>query len=229
MAPGGRARRGLVVAAFMTLLLPGTGARAATYSVSVSSNTYSPTVRQVAAGDTILWVWANGGHNVTSISGATFASGDRAANATYTQTFPGGVVKYRCTNHSSVVGGECDGMCGLITEKPLDFTPPLVSITRPSQGQIVVPTPQLRGGLINPVMVEGTANDNVGVLGVMLRLYDTTGRATDMATTCIGCPDGDVQWRIEINPLPGTYVAEARATDTSGNIRWSSRTSFTVL
>jgi plastocyanin len=224
-----RSTRPLLAGVLIAMLLPLTGAQAATYSVSVTSDSFSPGYRQVAAGDTILWVWAAGGHNVTAFSGASFASGDRPANATFTQTYPGGVVKYRCTNHSSVAGGECSGMCGLITEKPIDITPPTVSITAPQQGQLMIPVPRVQGGIVNQVTVQGNASDNVGVFGVLLRVYDTTGRATDFPATCNGCEDQDVTWRIDLNLLPGSYVVEARASDTSGNIRWSPRTSFIVL
>lgn len=221
--------RGLVIVVLVSGALQAPDARAATTSVSVTSNSFSPSHRQIAAGDTVLWVWAANGHNVTAFSGATFASGDRDANATFTQTFPGGVVKYRCTNHSTVVGGECDGMCALITERPLDFTPPTVSIWRPFQGQVLTPMPRLQGGIVNPVTVDGEATDNIGVLNVMLRVYDSTGRASDFPTTCTGCDDDVVQWEVVLNALPGSYVVEARATDTSGNVKWSPRTSFIVL
>lgn len=228
MAPSARPQHVLLCAALLVMLLPAAGAQAATSSVSVTSNSFSPTYRQVAAGDTVLWVWAASGHNVTAFSGASFASGDRLANATFTQSYPGGVVKYRCTNHSTIVGGECEGMCGLITEKPIDITPPTISISYPAPGMLLVPTPRLQGGVLNPVFVEGPADDNIGVLSVLLRLYDTTGRPTDFPATCQGCPDPDVRWRVDLNLLPGSYVVEARATDTSGNIRWSSRSSFLV-
>lgn len=229
MTTGGRWVRGLAIAMLVAGVLQAPAARAATTSVSVTSNSFSPTHVQTAAGDTVLWVWAANGHNVTAFSGASFASGERNANATFTQTFPGGVVKYRCTNHSTVVGGECDGMCAIITERALDFTPPTVSIWRPFQGQVLTPTPRVQGGIVNPVMVDGEATDNIGVLNVMLRVYDSTGRASDFPAVCTGCDDDIVQWRVDLNALPGSYVVEARATDTSGNVKWSPRTSFIVL
>lgn len=226
----GAQRLAIIVLALATIAAMAP-ARAATHSVTVSSNTYTPASRQVVVGDTILWVWSSGPHNVTAYAGASFASGDRNANSTYTQVFGGGVVKYRCTLHASLVGGECNGMCGVITEKPSDLTPPEVSIDRPLQGQTLTPTPRLQGGVVNPVVIEGQASDDIGVLGVLLRLYDTTGRSQEHPTNCIGCdpPDQLVQWKFELNLLPGSYVAEARATDTSGNVRWSRRTSFLVL
>lgn len=204
-------------------------AHAATQSVTVSSNTYSPASRQVAAGDTILWVWSQGPHNVTAYSGAVFGSGNRNANATYTQVFGGGVLKYRCTLQSTLIGGDCEGMCGLINEKPLDLTPPEISIDSPRSGQTLVPTPRLQGGVVNPVEVRGQASDNVGVLGILFRIYDTAGRPQEQPAVCQGCSDASVQWRVDLNLLPGSYVAEAGASDASGNTRWSTRISFVVL
>lgn len=223
------AGRRAIIARILAMSAAIVPAHAATQSVTVSSNTYSPASRQVAAGDTILWVWSQGPHNVTAYSGASFASGNRNTNATYTQVFGGGVVRYRCTLHSTLVGGECDGMCGLINEKPADFTPPLISIDSPRSGQTLTPTPRVQGGVVNPVVVDGQASDTVGVLGVLFRIYDTAGRPQEQPASCTGCVDTSVQWRVELNLLPGSYVAEARASDTSGNTQWSTRISFVVL
>lgn len=60
---------------------------------------YSPQTLNIEVGDTVLWTWTSGEHNVTSQSGpVSFASGDITAPGTYQFVFnTAGVYEYECT------------------------------------------------------------------------------------------------------------------------------------
>lgn len=205
---------------------------ATTYQVNVSSNAFDPPGRTMAPGDRVNFQWIDGTHTVTAHQGDTFDSGSRGPGSTYAYVYPGGgPVKYRCTLHSTISQtGECNGMCGVIDEDPIDLLPPNVVIERPTERAILTPTVQADAGeLLAPVTIDGAAGDNVSVFAVSLRIYDTLGRATLVAAECDGCGSRVARWVHRSYLPPGSYVVEAIAADTSGNSRTSNRRSFIVV
>lgn len=205
---------------------------ATTFQVNVASYSFDPPGRTVAPGDRIQFHWVDGPHTVTGYAGDVFDSGSRSTGASFAYVYPGGrPVKYRCQLHSTLSQtGECNGMCGVIDEDPIDLLPPSVVIERPVERSVLVPLPQADPGEpIEPVLIEGAAGDNVAVFAVSLRIYDTIGRASLIAATCDGCGSRVARWSHRAVLPPGSYVLEAIAADVSGNTRTSSRRSFVVV
>ena len=70
---------------------------------------YAPQFLTIEVGDTVLWTWSSGTHNVTSTSGpASFASANLQSPATFQHVFTiAGVYDYECTlfNHSNTQFG----------------------------------------------------------------------------------------------------------------------------
>jgi plastocyanin len=225
----------------LTALSP---ARAATtWTISLTANTFAPSLRDnLVAGDTVQWNWLDGAHNVTAYQNGVFSSGDHTPTFQFSTVYNGGVVKYRCTNHSSLSGAQCAGMCGILTDRPLDVTPPEVVIdTQKPQFQglpaIEAPAPVAGPtGIGFPVTVAGRATDNVAVFAVLVRIYDVRangvtpgGGAREYLATCSGCDTPSASWSLNLILLPGPYTAEAVAADSSGNVpRTAPRVAFIV-
>lgn len=225
-------RRVAATIAATVLLLSAAQTSAATYTVSVSTSGFDPVRRVSSPGDRIFFQWLDGPHTVTAYAGDVFDSGTRSSGAGYSYLYPGGgSVRYRCTLHSTLSAeGVCDGMCGTIDEDPVDLLPPNVVIERPTERSIVMPTLQTGpGSPLAPVLIEGAAGDNVSVLAVTLRLYDTLGRASILNTECDGCGSRVARWSYRSFLPPGSYVVEAIAADTAGNSTTSNRRSFIVV
>ncbi len=83
---------------------------------ATSQNTWNPDFRHINPGDRIVWKNPTSRrHTVTAYSGGwskdtTIRPGERT-RFTFRST---GSYLYRCTRHSSLVNGECNGMCGEI-------------------------------------------------------------------------------------------------------------------
>lgn len=122
----------LLLAGVALAALAPAGAAPAAKSVTVANFSFTPSSLLAAPGAAITWSWAGGTHNVTAWSGAAFASGTKSAGS-FSTTYGGGTVKYRCTLHSFFGSpGACDGMCAEIHE---DSTPPAApSIASPAGG-----------------------------------------------------------------------------------------------
>jgi plastocyanin len=74
-------------------------------SVTVSDDVFTPANVQVSVGTTVTWTWASDArdHNVTFGDGTS--SGNRAAGATFSKTFPtAGTFTYSCTLHGGMNG-----------------------------------------------------------------------------------------------------------------------------
>lgn len=141
--------RALLIAAMLgTALVPLPG-RAAAIDIEIRDRTFIPRGVHAEAGDEITWRVSNETHNVVAYSGADFQSGLIGPGATFTTVFGGGVVLYHCTvpQHSEFdENGNCDGMCGIISDSHAEVAPPV--ITSPADGQVF----DLKGAT-----VEGTA------------------------------------------------------------------------
>ena len=104
----------------VTLLLLGSVASAATFRVrGVATDAgfrWRPKALSVPTGSRVVWKMVSGTHNVTSISNNwNKSSGNIGAGGTTAFTFNnGGTYRYRCTLHSTLSNGTCNGMCGKV-------------------------------------------------------------------------------------------------------------------
>ena len=113
-------KRVLAVLALTSVLLTPTAALADTYGVRAvldgGSFKWRPAHRDIAVGDRIRWRNPSGfNHNVRAYGGnwtffRTLAPGD-SVRRTFNNA---GTYKYRCTIHSTLNNGNCNGMCGRI-------------------------------------------------------------------------------------------------------------------
>ena len=114
-------RRRLVVMALalVALVVLAGPSPADTFRVrATSERTWKPAFRHISKGDRIVWKNPTSGtHSVVAYSGpwsknSTLPPGER----TRFRFRKNGSYKYRCTRpgHSSLVNGECNGMCGEI-------------------------------------------------------------------------------------------------------------------
>lgn len=122
----------------LTLLLGSTSAFTTIIQVEVGGNQsttpyYAPQFITIQVGDTVLWNFVQGTHNVTSTSGpASFASGDLGAGNTFQFVFTiAGFYEYECTRFSHATT-----QFGTITvEEPVGIDNPLFD------GFIISPNP----------------------------------------------------------------------------------------
>ncbi|HLF70511.1 MAG TPA: hypothetical protein VI541_06100 [Actinomycetota bacterium] len=115
-----------------------------------NSNSFSPNVLSASAGDTVTWNWnptfqTPPEHTVTGWTGSgsytDFNSPTLSqTNPSYTATYNGGIIFYRCTNHSWADSdfpgyeGVCHGMCGVVTDVSPSAPPATPTITGPAEG-----------------------------------------------------------------------------------------------
>ena len=229
-------------------------AHASIADIQVASNKFTPAERLVVANDTIRFTWAQGTHRIAAYSGITLDTGNQTIGYSMSFTFQdvtGGVLKYRCLLHSSLSAAYCDGMCGVLSDHPVDLVPPSVTITEPvktgTAPPVVAATPGVSsGGLDNPVYIRGSATDTstfgvpanqISVFGIVVRVYDIRSSGIVGGTSpkefnaaCTGCGTSSaVTWSVRLNLLPGSYVVEAIGADSWGNIqRTPPRVSFLV-
>ena len=130
----------LLAATLICVSLP--SALAASFTVTMSSFTFTPSNRVIAVGDQVTWTNISTGLGSTHTStrgdplcstngfvGTFWHSGNVVSHATYTFTFTNfaaGTYTYLCVPHCSV-----QGMRGAITITNPPNTPPTVSITNP--------------------------------------------------------------------------------------------------
>lgn len=210
----GRSSRSTVVV-FVFLLAGSLWAapgQAAGHTVTLNSDSgsyFSPDLTQAASGDTVTFHWNSGFHSATWYGGsqgdpASFDSGQKSAPASdYPVTFLGGTLLFRCTVHSFISDstGECNGMCGVITD---DTQGPTATVDPPTS--VIFTT---------AVALSGTANDNVAVARVKVVFSPILGAPTILDAICTGCGTTSATWSVQANNLlPGQYVVTARAYDT---------------
>ncbi|HEX9712811.1 MAG TPA: Ig-like domain-containing protein [Actinomycetota bacterium] len=171
-------------------LLP---AQAAERSVDVLDFRFEPYALQAFSGDTVTWNWqGTQPHNITAYSGASFASPSQR-NGSFSVTFGGGTVLYRCTLHSTIDQGPCNGMCGIISN---DVTPPAApTIAQPAAGTTVA----------SPVRIGGTAP---GAATVLVR--NETGTLGEAVVS------GDGSWSLDVTLPDGAHAVIAIARSTLG-------------
>src|SRR3954468_3205033 len=109
-----------VVCAVVAMLALVVGsAQAATTSVDVSSDKFTPKAVTVNQGDTVTWTWSSGTHNVTSptpAGGLRWRNRPKPAASSHTFREAPGTYQSECAKHG--------GMTGRITVVGADSTPP---------------------------------------------------------------------------------------------------------
>jgi plastocyanin len=102
----------------IAVLVAGGAAQAATVAhvkVGANGNTFSPKVKSVSTNTKVVWTNVGGNHTVTAYSSNWSKKASLGSGASTSFTFKNkGTYKYRCTIHSTLSGGSCSGMCGVI-------------------------------------------------------------------------------------------------------------------
>lgn len=204
--------------------------------VSVFNNYFDESLTDNAVvGRPVTFAFQEGTHNAVAYQGGTFNTGLHAPDDRVDVVYNGGVIRYRCISHSNVNLNAnppiCVGMCGVISDHPVDVTPPVVEMTQPKNGSINVVTPDIAGqGEVGfRLTFEGNASDDFGVFGVLVRLYDNAGKGREYSADCQFCPGRSAAWTVDVSLLPGSYLAEAVAADPAGNRATSRRIQIIVL
>lgn len=111
-----------------------------------------------------------------------------------------------------------------------DVQPPAVVIEKPTERAVLVPMPSTQPGqVLEPVVIEGAAGDNVSMYAVTLRIFDTLGRQTLVTAQCEGCGSRVARWSYRSFLMPGQYTVEAFGIDSAGNTGTSPRRTFFVV
>jgi len=77
---------------------------------------FSPRAVTVQRGDVVRWVGVSGFHDVVAYGHNWSFSRQLPAGGRVKLRFRiVGVYRFRCTYHSSLIGGVCSGMCGTVT------------------------------------------------------------------------------------------------------------------
>jgi plastocyanin len=224
-------RRLLVLMMLSAVAVAPSGAHAAnTVYVGVYNNQFVDPIVEARNGDTVTWsfycrTYGYGGgsdscdtHNVTAWSGASFSSGNILATNppgstswSHTRTSDE-TVRYRCTLHSTLTSGTCNGMCGVIEP---DLRNPAVRIFRPADPLVTVGTPDAT------ITFAGDVKDNSNVVAMWFRVTSTLGigGGTYDLPCPGGCPfTGQRLWEAPLTLGPGHYTVTANARDQFGRV-----------
>lgn len=105
---------------------------AATFSVQVGNDFFSPKDITVDVGDKVTWVWIASGHDCVATDGTWNTFGLKNAGSSFSFTFTaaqaGRRIDYFCTPHRAV------GMVGSVTVRAAANQAPTVSLTAPGDG-----------------------------------------------------------------------------------------------
>ncbi|MEM0998908.1 MAG: T9SS type A sorting domain-containing protein [Bacteroidota bacterium] len=103
---------------------------------------YAPQQLTIQLGDTVLWTWSGGFHNVTSTSGpVSFASGSLSAPATFQFVFTtAGVYDYECTvgSHSLTQFGTITVLGTVSVDEALSQGPEVSVYPNPMESYLTV-------------------------------------------------------------------------------------------
>ena len=191
-----KSSRSLTLATLLCLAsrLPG---HAATTTVSVTNDKFTPSSASISVNDTVLWNWPSGSfdHNVTSTSNtqAWTASPTQNGPVTFSHTFnTAGTYPYECTIHVSL------GMVGSVTVAAAANVPPAVSLTSPTNGTIYAAPATLH--------LQATASDSDATVTNVQFLIGATIVSNTAAPFTASTN----------NLAAGSYTISAVATDTVG-------------
>ena len=117
----------LVSALALALALPGSAYGARSVVKATQLNDWSPYKTVITKGDKVIWKnpTTDGHHNLKSYKGPSNVKGgwlplkEFHPGARFAKTFnKTGKYYFRCPLHSTLVDGECGGMCGFIKVRP---------------------------------------------------------------------------------------------------------------
>ena len=92
-----------------------TPARSTKIVKGIGAGHWSPTTVRISTGDTIQWKAVSNVHTVTAYGGNWHFNQNLSIGSPVTFRFTHrGTYLFRCSFHSSLVGGVCSGMCGKI-------------------------------------------------------------------------------------------------------------------
>ena len=107
---------GAVVAAVGVGMAAAPTLAASTTVKATGNDTWSPSSKTVSKGTKVVWKNpSDDDHNVVSYKGSWSKSSSLAEGGSTSYAFrKGGTFKYRCSLHSSLNDGKCEGMCGKV-------------------------------------------------------------------------------------------------------------------
>lgn len=104
----------LALAATAVVTLPATSIGGKTRIKATSNRTWNPDFKGVKKGTKVIWKNPTGmTHNVTAYGGGWSKDSNISPGGRTRKVFKkNGAYNYRCRFHSTLVNGECKGMCG---------------------------------------------------------------------------------------------------------------------
>jgi len=94
---------------------PRTPSRSTKIVKGIGAGHWSPTTVTISTGDTIKWMAVSNVHTVTAYGGNWHLNKNLSVGSPVTFRFTHqGTYLFRCSFHSSLVGGVCSGMCGKV-------------------------------------------------------------------------------------------------------------------
>ena len=206
--PLGRLSACLLIIELLWCALP---ASAATVGVTVGSNFFNPVNQTINVGDTVVWTWQSGIHNVTFLTNG-IASGDLVApSGTFSTTFnTPGTFAYTCTRHPGQNGT-------IIVQAPNQL--PTVSLTAPLNGTRVLATTNF--------LVSATATDADGSI-TRVEFFSSVSAGSIGDPICSLNGPGPV-FQFTTNFPGGTFFLKAVATDNQGATNTSAVVQFFSL
>lgn len=111
-----RATVGLCLAMSAVVAFPAASLGGATKVKATENDTFKPKSVSIAKGSSVKFTNpTNDRHTVTSYKGNWDINESLSAGETFKKKFKkSGTFKYRCTIHSDLDNGDCDGMCGKV-------------------------------------------------------------------------------------------------------------------
>ena len=110
-----RAVLALVMSALLVVALSGPAQAGGVARIRGNNRRWHPSSVSVTQGTRVVWRAVDVTHTVTAYGGnwskdVTLSAGERTS-----KTFRhAGTFKFRCTIHSTLIGGDCSGMCGRV-------------------------------------------------------------------------------------------------------------------
>lgn len=164
---------------------------AATVTVEIRNNFFSPASVTIQVGDTVTWIQRGSNHDTVSNDGL-WSSGLMRLNETFSFTFNNpGTFRYFCTPHRNA------GMLGTVNVQGAANTPPSVTLTAPTSGTAFLTT--------DSITFSATATDNGSIAKV-----DFFSGSTLLSS------DNSSPYSITASLPAGSHSITAKATDNLG-------------